>query len=409
MKSRPEIELLLSCARVELEASRAARVRELLREDLDWQLLTKLALRNGVMPLLYRQLNGNFAEDVPEIYLRRLRELFRHNAARNLLRASELCRILEVLSKHEVDAIPYKGPALAVDAYGDLSLRQFADLDIIVRRSDVRRAIEALAAEGYEPEFDLSETERRVFMRWWYVLAFSRGDHIYHLELHWAIAPRFFSFPFETERLWTRRRSLRVAQTQMLIPSREDLLLLLSAHATKDSWARLEWICAVAELIRADGDLDWEALIQEAKATGAERMLLLALGLAHELLDAELPEEILRKIEGSAKIRVLTAQVSEQLFREKKSPAGFFEKSLFHLKARENLSDKIRYCARVATATSPLEWRLLPLPESLYFIYSLLRPFRLLTGFVAGRTKRELASASVAGGSHLDTSKQASE
>ncbi|HEY0077938.1 MAG TPA: nucleotidyltransferase family protein [Pyrinomonadaceae bacterium] len=409
MKSRPEIELLLSCARVELDAPRAARVRELLREDLDWQLLTKMALRNGVMPLVYRQLSRNFADAVPEIHLRRLRELFRHNGARNLLRAGELCRILESLSKHGIDAIPYKGPALAVDAYGDLSLRQFSDLDILVRRSDVRRAIEALSAEGYEPEFELSETERRVFMRWWYVLAFSRGDRIYHLELHWAIAPHFFSFPFETERLWSRRRSLRVAEREIHAPSREDLLLLLSAHGAKDSWARLEWICAVAELIRADGDLDWKALMREARATGAERMLLLALNLAQELLEAELPEEILQKIRGSASLRALTAQVSEHLFREKKRPAGFIGKTLFHLKTRENLSDKVRYCARVATATSPFEWRLVPLPESLYFIYSLLRPVRLFAGFVSGRTKRELAQASVAGGSHLDASKQASE
>jgi putative heme iron utilization protein len=237
-------------------------------------------------------------------------------------------------------------------------------LDILVRRSDVNRAIEALSAEGYEPEFELSETERRVFMRWWYVLAFSRGDRIYHLELHWAIAPHFFSFPFETERLWSRRRSLRVAETEMLVPSRENLLLLLSAHGTKDSWARLEWVCAVAELIRADGDLDWHALMREARATGAERMVMLALSLAHELLEVELPEKILRKLNSSGALRALTAQVSEQLFQEKRSPAGFVGKSLFHLKTRENLSDKIRYCARVATATSPFEWRLLPLPES---------------------------------------------
>ncbi len=246
-------------------------------------------------------------------------------------------------------------------------------------------------------------------MRWWYVLAFSRGDRIYHLELHWAIAPHFFSFPFETERLWSRRRRLKVAETEMFVPSRENLLLLLSAHGAKDSWARLEWICAVAELIRAEEALDWTTLMREARATGAERMLLLALSLAHELLEVELPEEILRKIGSSAKLGALTMKVTEQLFREKRRPAGFVGKSLFHLKARENLSDKIRYCARVATATSPFEWRLLPLPESLYFIYSLLRPVRLLTSFVFGRTKRELARASVAGGSQLDASKQASE
>ena len=106
-----------------MDASSLSRVRELLQVELDWQYLTKVALRNGVMPLVYRQLSSNFADAVPETQLRSWRDLFRHNAARNLLRAGELCRILEVLAKHGIDAIPYKGAALAVDAYGDLSLR----------------------------------------------------------------------------------------------------------------------------------------------------------------------------------------------------------------------------------------------------------------------------------------------
>jgi hypothetical protein len=363
------------------------------------------------MPLVYRQLNCNFADVVPETQLRRWRDLFRHNTARNLLRAGELCRILELLAKHGIDAIPYKGAALAVDAYGDLSLRQFSDIDVLIRRCDLRRATEALSAEGYQPEFELSETQQRVFLRWWYVQPFSRGDGIYHLEIHWTIAPHFFSFPFETERLWKRTRTLRVADMEMSVPAKEDLLLMLCVHGAKDSWARLEWICAIAELIRAGGAkeaLDWEALMREVEATGSVRMILLGLSLARELLGVELPCEILKRIDGSRALRALSDRVVRNLFRETKRASSFSGKSLFHLRVREKLSDKIRYCARVAVATSPHEWRLFALPPSLYFIYSLVRPFRLLTSFVADRAKRGLATK-VAGSSELDPSKQASE
>ncbi|HEV2765286.1 MAG TPA: hypothetical protein VGV38_20045, partial [Pyrinomonadaceae bacterium] len=46
--------------------------------------------------------------------------------------------------------------------------------------------------------------------------------------------------------------------------------------------------------------------------------------------------------------------------------------------------DRARYCARVAAATSPEEWDLLPLPPRFFFVYSFLRPLRLAKNFLPG-------------------------
>lgn len=389
MSKRDEIELLLCCARMEMNPERAARVRELLRRtNLDWEYLQKIALRGGVMPLVYRQLSTNFADAVPAAHLEYLRECFRHNTARNLMRTGELCEILRLLAAGGVDAIAYKGPALALDVYGELSLRQFSDLDVLVRERDVRRATELLSANGYVPEFELSATQQKVFMHSWYVQPFSRGDGIYHLELHWAIAPRFFSFPLETEQLWARARTLKLAGMEALVPGREDLLLLLCVHGAKDLWLRLEWICAVAELVRASVEVDWERLHSRAAALGSERMLLLGLHLAHTLLDVALPESIRHKAEASTQVKALAAQVVENLFAETKTAASFKRQTLFHTRARERMTDKLRYYGRVAVATSPAEWELLPLPQRLFFVYSLVRPVRLCANFIHGKAKR---------------------
>ena len=52
-----EKDLLLCCARTTMDADSAARIRVLLRDDIDWSALLQTALRHGVMPLLYRSLS----------------------------------------------------------------------------------------------------------------------------------------------------------------------------------------------------------------------------------------------------------------------------------------------------------------------------------------------------------------
>ena len=67
---------------------------------------------------------------------------------------AELLRILRLLDAHAIRAVPLKGPALAQSLYGDLALREFCDLDVLVQETDLRKARGLLEAQGYH--LDLS-------------------------------------------------------------------------------------------------------------------------------------------------------------------------------------------------------------------------------------------------------------
>jgi len=60
-----------------------------------------------------------------------------------------LLKVLDLLTGSGVEAIPFKGPVLAVQAYGDLLMRSFVDLDILIHAKDLSRVSKILIDQGY--------------------------------------------------------------------------------------------------------------------------------------------------------------------------------------------------------------------------------------------------------------------
>jgi hypothetical protein len=334
-------------------------------------------------PLLYWHLDATSPEAVPENALDRLRSHFRSNCLRNLFLAGELLRLLNVFEAHGILAVPYKGPSLAVSVYGDLALREFCDLDILVHRHDVSQAKEVLASMGYQARYQLTKAQEAAFLRSQCEHPFMRGDGKSIVELHWGVAEKHF-FPLDTERLWGRLDRMPLGGGTVLSLSAEDMLLILCVHGSVHAWERLEWICDVAELVRVCQDIEWERIMAQASALGGERMLLLGLFLASDLLGASLPERVSQRLRGEPNVKALAGGIREQLFRETHIPGGFLEGyegapafHALHVKLRERLSDKIRYFVLKAITLRGEDWDLLPLPRFLFPFYYVLRPIRL--------------------------------
>src|SRR5262249_35093242 len=146
---RPEIRLLLDCARTCIDTQQANRIRDLASKDIDWAYLLRTARAHGVMPLFYRSLNSTCPDTVPEPILVELRQHFYANAGRNLFLAKELLTVVQCLEGHKIPSIPYKGPVLATSVYGNLAFREFGDLDILVRERDYNLAQRVLIDQGF--------------------------------------------------------------------------------------------------------------------------------------------------------------------------------------------------------------------------------------------------------------------
>ena len=374
----PEHELLLLSARVALSPDDAARVRALAAGAVDWQKLIALAERHGLVAFLHRHLAAS-AIPIPEMAASDLRARFRSRAHRSLALAGELRRLLDALSGAGVEALAYKGPALAVQAYGDLSLRPFVDLDLLVRPDDAPRALAALAREGYDPVKRLSPAQDAAFRR-------VDGDYqLLHretralVELHCRVSSARFGVPLETAELMRRARPVPLGGGEVPAPCPDDALLVACVHGGKHRWHRLEWLCAVAELLRG-GSLDVDAVLRRAEELHARRTVLLGLALARGLLDAPVPPSVIAEIDGDEGIAALVEESERRMFAPTAEEAEGEETAanlVYNLRLRDCPTDRARYAWRWLTLPSPEDWEWRPLPDALFPLYRVLRPLRL--------------------------------
>ena len=335
------------------------------------------------MPLLYWQLNATSPEAVPIAVLNQLRDHFSRNNLRNMYLTGELLRLLNVFKAHGILAVPFKGPVLAAFAFGNLGLREFVDLDVLVHKQDVSRATGLLVSLGYQPQYQLTRAQEEAFLRYERERTFVHGANGSVVELHWEVPPRAFSFALSTESLWGRLEQIPIGGNTVLTFSPEDLLLILCVHGATHLWQRLGWICDVAELLKVSNKgIDWGRLLQQSTAQGSQRMLFLGLFLASHLLGTELPEEVSERIQADTRVKTFARQVRERLFWEAQDPQPIFdEESLFqpfHLGLMERLRDRARYCAYQATSPVFGDWARMPLPAYLLPIYRVVRPIRLI-------------------------------
>ena len=373
---REEFELLCLCARTRRDEGRDARLRVLLKGPPDWDRLVALALRQRVVPLVFLTLRDAGAGPEPEGFLDTLREYFCLNAARACRMTDELARLLTLCGRRGIHVIPFKGPALGVQVYGDAALRQFSDLDLLVRPGDLPRAASLLSEEGYRASSPPPAAHARDFLRVYCSAEFCREGEPPHLDVHWAFVPRFFSLSLDAEGFRARSRPLRVGEAETRAFAPEDLLLILSVHASKDFWERLVWVCDIAELIDGNASLDWEAVFDRARAAGARRALLVSLLLARDLLGARLPPRVSAEADSDRGARSVAARAAREMSGERPKTRGI-RRVLLLVETHERPAAKLRFLLRLALTPTLGDWRFVPLPRRLSFLHYATRPARL--------------------------------
>ena len=382
-----EAELLLCCARTHIGPDTAERVRQLLKEQIDWNYLIGIASYHGTIPLLFWNLTRLASDDVPKTPLYSLKASSNAIACWNLSLAGELLKLLNVLRERGIRALPLKGPALAASAYGNVSLRQFCDLDILVSKPDMLKAKEVLISQGYDPDLKLTAEEEGAYLECHHDYKFVRSKDSVVVEIQWGITQWSLTFPIDFDDLWKRREKMSLARVEVASLPLDDSLLVLCVHGTKHHWSQLKWVCDIAEFVRTYSEkIDWQCLLARARIKGGERMVLLGLSLAQDLLGAQCPKEVGERLKENQNIKYLVREVLRKLFGSRVGSERLRDETpFFYWRVRERWQDKLTllrkylpgYFSRMVVPNGN-DHKFLHLPRFLGALYYTVRPARLI-------------------------------
>jgi hypothetical protein len=360
-----ENELLLSVARRDVTDA-------LIRQQMDWDYVVTTARAHGLLPLLQKDIAP--FDVVPGHVRSRLKQETVANTQSMLHLVGKQLRIHKLFREHGVPVAIFKGALLAQMAYGEMSLRQAGDIDMLIHRRDFAQVRLLLESLGYEMTPRLTTAQMTSHLSNHCEIQFMRDEWFTVVDLHWDLAPRSFVFGLKADEVMSRLQSVSLAGTVVQTFSAEDLLLYQAMHGAKHLWRRLEWISSLAESVRAMPDVDWDTLANRAANARATRMLALGLRLVEQFSDVPVP--VVASIDQDAAMQRMATGIRAQIFNGL-GYADSTETNLYNLRIMDRKRDVLVSALRSIFVPTLPDWQALALPSSLHPLYYAYRPLRL--------------------------------
>jgi hypothetical protein len=362
--------LLVECAR---PSPGIGRLDEMLRRPVDWPVFLELAEKHSVLGLAASRFLDCGEGAVPPEILRELRERYRAQTLFTLLLTAEMFRLFDRFTASGVEVLVTKGPVLSARCYGDPGLRQYGDLDLIVRDKDILRSTELMMSLGYEPRVPLTAIQAKKIP----------GEYVFRqssakllVEFHTELTFRYHPRPLPVEKLFKRQVRVKIDAHDVRALSPEDELILISIHGAKHFWEQLSYIADVGAFV-SNQRLDWARVRSSAEEVGGERMLNVGLRLAADVLGAPLPENVAALVRSDRAAGSLVGQIMRWLPAAGSVPPGILARAMFRMRMRGGVFSAPAYLFRLSFSPTEEDWLEGARNKRHWFLDALGRPFRL--------------------------------
>lgn len=355
-----------------LLSSRTGQDQEL--SNMDWDFFLELAFHHRVYPVLYKTIKSQNERRIPPNVFAVLEQAYRSNTFQMMQLCQEMEFVNRLCTESTIPLLFLKGPVLAVELYGDISLRTSCDLDILIPIADLERLNGILIREGYQKDdYILS-----VLGDWKW-----RHHHVtyYHpakglkLEVHWRLHPGPGKEPSFTE-LWSRKRKSNFLGKPVYYLGKEDLFFFLVTHGSRHGWSRIRWLLDIHQLLqqKVDGGILHSLLKKfHSLKIGGQAAIL-----STQLFDTKIPKELTWMLD-EPQASILAEQAFFYLHNQvnlhsNSLPPEVFDYHKRHLFSLMSFPQKLLYAI---STLYPYHTDLatLPLPKYLHFLYFPLRPF----------------------------------
>jgi protein O-GlcNAc transferase len=387
-----ELRLILACAKVVTTPDDDAAIRQFLDQGVDWTVFAGKSVDHGLASLAGHTLVRVAPDLVPDEILEAFRAIKEQTGRTNRARFADLAEVIDALAQGGIDAIPFKGPVLAIQAFGDLGLRVFRDLDFLIRDPDLAATLATLHRLGYERNGDLTAPQFDVIHRLQgQEIIFRKGVGTV-LEPHTRLTSIKMALDIDYPALWRRARRTELNGKTMLLLAPEDDLLVLAIHGGKEMWWDIKWACDFAAFIASHPTLDWTAVIARAQAQGCLRMVLLGTALARKYFTAAVPDPVIAAERADPIIAAMVGRIMEAwLADETTGPPSNLTLSMDRLRLHDGAVRRARYVARTVFLPGPQHVAAMPLPRGMSFAYVPLKIAHDVVALPLWRAYRQVA------------------
>jgi hypothetical protein len=290
MHKNKHFDALLECLGTRTEPRNGVSIEEF--EEQDWSEIIRLSIEHRVAPILYKRLkNYQPNKSIPEVVLRKLGVIYVLSERKQNAIFGDLVKVFTKLTKDGISFIVLKGPHLAETIYGDLALRPFGDLDILVKEEEVPKACSSIMDIGYSPK----EANKNSREHHHHLPTFYKKDSL-PVEIHIEISStKRLPSRVVHETLWERASSVEIGGVEVLVLSLEDLLLHLSLHICQHNFeVGLIHVFDFYEIIRQRKNMvSWLKLMSRANIWNSKKVFYLTLEIVRKFFNLEVPKEVL--------------------------------------------------------------------------------------------------------------------
>ncbi|HZD75728.1 MAG TPA: lasso peptide biosynthesis B2 protein, partial [Acidobacteriaceae bacterium] len=382
----PEMRLLLRCARWPSLEQDLAAIRSLAAAtDLDWTFFLLLCGHHRIAPLVYRALSTAGAA-APASAMATLKAAATENALSVLRYLTETRHFCDLLEQAGIPVRVLKGVPLSQQIYGDPSLRDVGDIDLLIPPGMEETADRILLAEGIrrnDPEAPLTPRRRQSWRRHGKDYTYRPERDDFEVDLHW----RLFRNPHMpgnalADPATAATESIHLGETVLAVLPLDRSFLYLCVHGALDGWFRLKSLVDISALWRSFPEGQRTALAGQAQAHGILPEMAAALKLAQEfeLLEPDALTPSMQLETGSREARWIWdyahTQHRLQHFQPTQDRAGSWPLKRYELGLRRGFGYRMEIVRRILLR--PRVWARFDLPDYLFPLYTLLSPLEWL-------------------------------
>jgi hypothetical protein len=373
MSFSPAIQLIIESCKTTQDRS---KIIDLISQISDWDKFIDIAYVHGVFPLVYKTLK-DYDRYIDQIVLKNMKSYNIDIVKQNMLMSAELIKVMKLLEENNIEAIAFKGPALAQMAYGDITLRQYCDLDILIKEEDVYKVYK-LFKKDFRRSLHITSAQEKKWFKYAHDLGLINKNGI-HIEFHWRMLDSDHPVNLNDIDFFYIKNFITIKNQAIQIISNEEFLVYLCIHGSKHMFERIEWIIDIDKFITSQ-NINWDKFNKLLDNKNYKRFVELGLYLANFLFDTPINRQISNdKNISIVKIHIFNLWSNTTVDFNNKNNIKYM------LKLFSNYMDKLKYIHKIYLKPTFTEYRYINLPEFLYILYYPVRQYLLMKKYFSNK------------------------